>query len=82
MRLPRLIVYGVTPERWARRWGIVPFDTPCTVCLATRRTSVPFAQGSLRGLAAPMCGCGNEAAVYCMVRDPRVGDLFDGSLGA
>jgi hypothetical protein len=74
----KLIVHGVTGEAWAKRYGIVPFTRPCIGCGQPMTTSVPFAQGQLRGLVAPRCSCGNPNQPYCVVRDPKHGDLFSG----
>jgi hypothetical protein len=41
-------------------------------------TSIPFAQGTLRGLQAPPCICGHPHPPYSMVRDSKYGDLFTG----
>lgn len=71
-----LLVRGQTPERWAERYGIEPFTHPCDVCGAALTTSIPFAANTLRGLLAPPCACGNLNTPYCVVRDPKVGDLF------
>ena len=59
---------------------MVPFEHPCQGCGELRRTTLPFAQGTLRGLAAPPCPCGEPFAPYAVVRDPRVGDLLGGSM--
>lgn len=75
---PRLIVHGATVAEWTRRFGIQPFSHPCYVCGRLLTTTVPFAQGTLRGLAAPRCECGDEATPFCVVRDPRYGDFFTG----
>lgn len=40
-------------------------------------TTIPFVQGTLRGLQAPPCECGNERTPFGLVRDPAYGDLFD-----
>ncbi len=74
-----LIVHGQSPERWADRWGIEPFSAECHVCDRLLTTTVPFACGTLRGLVAPECECGNELTPYCVVRDFRHGDLFTGA---
>lgn len=71
-----LIVHGADAARWAKRFGIEPFSHPCRRCGALLTTSVPFAYKTLRGLLAPSCACGNQGTPYCMVRDPRFGDLF------
>lgn len=77
---PRLYIYGVTAEEWTRRFGVEPFSHPCYVCARVLTTSLPFVQGTLRGLQAPRCECGDEQTPFAMVRDPRYGDLFDGGL--
>jgi hypothetical protein len=53
-------------------------------------TTRPFAQGTIRGLEAPPCPCGyhdvpegatdktvRNGTPFAIVRDPKVGDLFD-----
>lgn len=79
---PRLVVHGTTAKAWAERYGIQPFSHPCSECGRVLTTSIPFAQGTLRGLQAPRCECGNERTPYCIVRDPAHGDLFDGTLSS
>jgi hypothetical protein len=74
----RLIVHGVTVETWTKRYGVLPFSHPCSECGRMLTTTIPFAQGTLRGLAAPRCVCGNEATPYGLVRDSAYGDLFTG----
>jgi hypothetical protein len=76
---PRFIVHGVTAEAWSKRWGVSIFEHPCTSCGRPRRTTIPFAQGTLRGLMAPPCACGNIKGPFGLVRDARYGDLFTGS---
>lgn len=71
-----LRAFGVDPVRWARRFGLVPFTCPCSGCGAPRTTTIPCASGTFRGLIAPVCPCGSDDTPYCVVRDPRVGDLF------
>ena len=73
-----LAVHGITAEHWAARYGIEPFSHPCHESGATLSTTAPFAVGQLRGLMAPPCACGNANTPYCLVRDPRFGDLLDG----
>lgn len=74
-----LLVHGQDPDEWARRYGIEPFTHPCSRCDAPLTTTVPFACGSLRGLLAPACSCGNTQTPYCVVRDPKHGDLLSGA---
>lgn len=62
-----LLFYGVDPQRWSRRYGIEPASVPCYECGAELFTSIPFAQGDLRGLIAPRCKCGFENTPYCVV---------------
>jgi hypothetical protein len=77
----RLIVHGITVEAWAARYDIEPTTVPCHACGAPKTTSMPFVQGALRGLASPPCMCGDDSrAPYCLVRDPKHGDLLDGDL--
>lgn len=76
----RLMIHGITAEAWATRYDIEPVTVPCPTCGAPKVTSLPFAQGQLRGLAAPDCACGDKGRTYCLVRDPKHGDLFDGDL--
>lgn len=72
-----LYVYGVSSEQWAKRFGLEPFTYPCSECGIELTTTIPFAYDQLRGLAAPTCACGNEKTPYCLVRDPKFGDLLD-----
>jgi len=74
-----LIVHGVSAEHWAARYELEPSTHPCYVCGEPLTTSQPFAIDSLRGLVAPPCTCGNQSTPYCIVRDPRFGDLFTGT---
>ena len=74
----RFYVYGVTPEAWAKRYGIEVFSHPCFECGRVLTIAIPFAQGQLRGLQAPPCACGNERTPFGLVRDPAYGDLFSG----
>lgn len=76
---PRWDILGISVERWARRWSLHAFTHPCIDCGAPRTTSIPFVQGTLRGLRAPTCTCGNGQGPFCLVRDPAHGDLFTGS---
>jgi hypothetical protein len=71
-------VYGVTAEAWADRYGIEVFSHPCIECGRVLTTSIPFAQGQLRGLQAPPCECGHTQTPYGLVRDSKYGDLFSG----
>lgn len=66
-----LILHGVDPVRWAKRHGIEPASHPCYQCGAELRTTLPFAQGELRGLISPPCACGFEHTPYCVVH-PRM----------
>lgn len=74
-----LIVHGIDSTRWARRFDIQPFTRACGECGALLTTSVPFVHGTLRGLLAPTCACGNTKTPYCVVRDYRYGDLLTSS---
>jgi len=76
---PRFFVYGVTAEAWTKRYGVQAFSHPCSDCGRTCTTTIPFVQGTLRGLASPPCVCGNVSTPYGMVRDPRYGDLLSGT---
>lgn len=74
-----LTVHGVCPKAWAKRYDLLPFTHPCDACGEPLTTTLPFAQGQLRGLRAPTCSCGNKQTPWCLVRDRRFGDLFTGS---
>lgn len=76
-----LLVLGEDASAWAARFGIEPYEHPCDVCGAPMRTTIPCASGELRGLIAPVCECGNVDVPYCVVRDPKRGDLFTGGEG-
>lgn len=76
---PRLLVYGITAAAWTARYGVEAFSYPCSECGRMCTTSIPFAQGTLRGLQAPPCACGNDRTPFGMVRDPAYGDLFTGT---
>lgn len=74
-----LVVHGVTAEEWSKRWGIDIDDLepiPCIVCGTIQEVNIPFVVGQLRGLKAPQCDCGHPTPPYCIVRDPKYGDLF------
>jgi hypothetical protein len=77
-----LIVHGVTAEEWCERYDLEPHTRPCQRCGESRATSLPFAQGNLRGLIAPTCAaCQHFGTPYCVVhKDPDSGlaDLFGG----
>lgn len=80
MNLERfLVVLGADPVRWAARYGISPISAPCSECGAILDTDIPFAYETFRGLKAPTCSCGNKYTPYCLVKDPKYGDLFTGS---
>lgn len=74
----RLLIYGITAEEWAARYGIESFSHPCQACGIMLTTSIPFMQGEFRGLQAPLCECGTKIwkPPYAIVRDPKYGDLF------
>lgn len=74
-----MLIHGMSTKKWADRYGIEPFSHPCQECGEMRTTSIPFAFETLRGLIAPRCVCGHEGTPYCFVKDPKYGDLFDGS---
>lgn len=60
-------VLGGDPAKWANRYGIEPFTHPCRECGLYFTTSIPIARGTLRGLIAPVCECGNADTPYCVV---------------
>jgi hypothetical protein len=79
-----LLVHGVSAAAWCERWQIEPFSCPCRGCGAMLTPDQPFASGSLRGLVARPCACGyhdhqSRGTPYCVVRDPKHGDLFSGA---
>lgn len=74
-----LHVLGADPAAWARRYDIEPLTAPCDACGALLTTTIPIAQGTLRGLRAPTCACGHERTPWCVVRDPKAGDLLSGA---
>lgn len=60
----RLYVHGISAQEWTRRFGIEPFSYPCYVCARVLTTTLPFVQGSLRGLQAPPCECGDTQTPF------------------
>jgi hypothetical protein len=64
-----LVVHGYDAARWAKRYDIQPFTHPCYKCNAPTTTSIAFASGKCRGLAAPQCACGHPSPPYCIVGD-------------
>lgn len=68
-----LLVFGADPKRWAVRYDLTPFITPCADCDRPLTTTVPFACGPMRGLIAPRCPCGNDKPPYCILRVDGVG---------
>lgn len=78
-----LVIHGQDPEAWAKKHELEPITATCRHCGRERRTTIPFAAADgIRGLMAPPCPCGSQARTYCMVRDPRWGDLLDPRLAA
>jgi hypothetical protein len=72
-----LRVPGADPERWARRWGLEIVTAPCQECGAERRTDVPIAGGTLRGLESSPCkACGDASGVPYCVR-PTSGGMWE-----
>ena len=69
-------VYGADPKRWAARFDLEPFMSPCNDCGLPVETTLPFVVGPFRGLAAN-CSCGSRVP-YCLVR-ANGKDLFDES---
>lgn len=74
-----VVVHGIEPDVWAQRYDIEPFETSCPDCGALAKSSIPVAVGELRGLMVPPCPCGSRNRAYCLVRDPKYGDLLDGA---
>jgi hypothetical protein len=70
------LVLGQDPKAWMDRYGIQPFTLKCG-CGADMTTSIPAFDGQLRALMAPPCACGNTDTPYCVVRDPKHGDLLE-----
>jgi hypothetical protein len=64
-----LTVIGVTAAQWTNRYGVEAFSHPCSECGAMLTTSLPFASGTVRGLVAPVCGCGNDCTPYVVLLD-------------
>ena len=77
LRSTFLRVLGVEAEAWAKRYGITPFTSPCSVCDRPCTTSVPFMVLGLRGLVAPTCECGSTSTPYAVVRDDGADILAD-----
>lgn len=78
---PKFLIYGISQEAWTKRWGVEPFTIACYACERPITTLIPFVQGTLRGLIAPVCVCGDPFPPYAIVRDPRHGDLLSGGDG-
>lgn len=75
--LDRVIVpVGTTAEEWTEKYGVEPFTAECYKCGQPQTTTIPFAFEQLRGLMAPKCECGHPYSPYCVVGDPRFGDIF------
>lgn len=75
-----LYIYYADPVKWAKKYDIEPFSHPCKNCGRLFTTTIPFFQGQFHGLIARECECGSDdRPPYCMVRDPKYGDLFSGS---
>lgn len=74
-----LKVYGISTEKWAERWDLEIYIRPCSKCNEDCSMTIPFAYGQMRGLMADVCKCGNERTPFCLVRDPKHGDLFGGN---
>lgn len=72
-----LYIYGISPEKWAKRWGILPFERPCRDCGAPMCTTIPVTCGKVRGLIAPHCSCGStDNPPFCVVfRDEDLASL-------
>jgi hypothetical protein len=74
-----ILVLGQCPIQWAQRYNLDPPSYPCENCGALRTPSIPFFKDQFRGLLSAPCKCGNLSRTpYCLVRDPKYGDLFSG----
>lgn len=71
------IAHGVDPVEWAARYGLDAFTAECYRCNAPCTTTLPFADGNLRGLVAPVCPCGHPTPPYCLVAIGGTGALSD-----
>ena len=71
-----LIIHNVDYLKWSDRYKIEPLTHNCDRCQKPQTTTIPIAKGSLRGLKASPCECGNPNIIYCFVQDPKMGNLF------
>lgn len=56
---PKLILYGFDFDKWVERWDLCPpEDIPCPKCGTPRSPTLPFQQGTLRGVLSKPCICG------------------------
>lgn len=69
-------IHGVSTCTWAKRYNIDPFSVDCPGCGARKETTIPIADGPLRGLLAPPCPCGDTSRTYALVAGPGHGDLL------
>lgn len=66
---PRIVLYGFDLQKWMSKWGLDPIDPiPCPKCGTPRAPTLPYLQGSLRGVLSEPCSCGNKSnAPYSFV---------------
>ena len=70
-------VHGADPVRWAQRYDLVAFESPCQECGVVVVPSLPFATSDgCRGLMT-QCSCGHVGAPYCITSAPGCLDLLD-----
>ncbi len=72
-----LTIHGQDPKAWSAHWGLTPKESSCKGCGKPIKTTIPFAYSRYRGLKAPQCSCGDRSVFYCLVVDPKHGDLFN-----
>lgn len=52
-----LLIHGADPAAWAEKHSLLPAEFPCE-CGRPRTPTVPFAEGTMRGLQSEPCECG------------------------
>ena len=72
-----LRLYGIDVDWWIKRWDLERTTHPCKCGDHVFEANIPFVQGTLRGLMSEPCPkCGFSGGPFCLVRDPKFGDLI------